>query len=127
MPSKEDVLERISLLSRCVSQAREEVDELARVYQNLARNASNASVDAGASVRSLDRLAKLIEADELSLDEGIERVAELVADMHDAVISDVDGLIKLNTLGGFVDEAGRAMNSFVLTQQDLLNAVVRLR
>lgn len=127
MSSKEDVLERIAALSMCVSQAREDVDELARVYQNLARNASNASVSAGASVGSLDRLAKLIEADELSLDEGIERIAELVADMHDAVISDVDGLIKLNTLGGFVDEAGRAMNSFVTTQQDLTNAVVRLR
>lgn len=127
MSSKEDVLERIAALSMCVSQAREEVDELARVYQNLARNASNASVSAGASVGSLDRLAKLIEADELSLDEGLERIAELVADMRDAVISDVDGLIKLNTLGGFVDEAGRAMNSFVTTQQDLTNAVVRLR
>ena len=127
MSSKEDVLERIGLLSRCVSQAREDVDELTRVYQNLARNASDATVATGASVRALDRLAKLIEADELSLDEGVERVADLVADMHDAVISDVNGLNELIMIGGPIDGAGRAMNSFVLTQQDLLNAVSRLR
>lgn len=127
MSSKEDVLERIGLLSRCVSQAREDVDELTRVYQNLARNASDATVATGASVRALDRLAKLIEADELSLDEGVERVADLIADMHDAVISDVNGLNELIMIGGPIDGAGRAMNSFVLTQQDLLNAVSRLR
>lgn len=127
MSSKEDVLERIGLLSRCVSQAREDVDELTRVYQNLARNASDATVAAGASVRALDRLAKLIEADELSPGEGVERVADLIADMHDAVISDVNGLNELIMIGGPIDGAGRAMNSFVLTQQDLLNAVSRLR
>lgn len=127
MSSKEDVLERIGLLSRCVSQAREDVDELTRVYQNLARNASDATVAAGASVRALDRLAKLIEADELSLDEGAERVADLIADMHDAVMSDVNGLNELIMIGGPIDGASRAMNSFVLTQQDLLNAVSRLR
>ena len=127
MSSKEDVLERIAVLSMCVSHAREDVDELARVYQNLARNASNASVSAGASVRSLDRLSELIEADELSLDEGLERVKDLVIDMHDVVISNVDDLNELNAIGGFIDEANRAMSSFVFNQRDLTNAVARLR
>lgn len=124
MSSKEDVLERIAALSMCVSQAREDVDELTRVYQNLARNASKASVDAGASVRSLDRLAKLIESDELSLDEGIERVADLIADMHDDVLADVRDL---HASESGIDEADRAMVAFSDTQQDVTNAVVRLR